>query len=157
MAAGAAYQGRRAAVSGGGAGPAAWACAAAAGGARSRSAALPPHAHCPGGGGTERPGARCQCGAGAARRGSLRHRGGNFTSPPVRRTAERGGKPRAVEDWGGSLDSVVEFVCFFFPPGEEGKKTKQNKTTNPNQNQTQNSAIPPQTSAALRRTRIPPG
>lgn len=124
MAAGAAYQGRRAAVSGGGAGPAAWACAAAAGGARSRSAALPPHAHCPGGGGgTERPGARCQCGAGAARRGSLRHRGGNFTSPPVRRTAERGGKPRAVEGRGGeSLDSVVEFV--FFPPGEEGGKKK---------------------------------
>lgn len=154
MAAGAAYQGRRAAVSGGGAGPAAWACAAAAGGARSRSAALPPHAHCPGGGGgTERPGARCQCGAGAARRGSLRHRGGNFTSPPVRRTAERGGKPRAVEGRGGGIARFGGRVCFFSPRRGGGKE----KNNNPNPNQTQNSAIPPQTSAALRRTRIPPG
>uniref|UniRef100_A0A8U7M1H7 HRas proto-onco, GTPase n=1 Tax=Corvus moneduloides TaxID=1196302 RepID=A0A8U7M1H7_CORMO len=101
--------GGRRAAGGRGAG---WACAAAAGGARSRSAPLPlpPHAHCPGAAAVQRPGAPCQCGAGAARRGRLHHRGGNFPSPPGRRAAEApGGEERSGVSpaWGGASSSLV--------------------------------------------------
>lgn len=79
-------------MSGGWAGRGAWACAAAAGGARSRSAPLrSPRTHIVRAAAAERPGARCQCGAGAAHRGRLHHRGGNFTSPPGRGAAEAPG------------------------------------------------------------------